>query len=219
MNKSFNIKFFATIILQLFGISLWAQDASVLSIVENINSSKANQQIGQTVDDKIFVAQQYFENEQYENALNGDGNNVGFLEIVKEYGTTKTGKLAAYYAGICFMKLGRYEKAISYLKKYDNKDQIFSAMALGCIGDCYMELNDLQNAVSYYDRAATETFNEFTSPMFLLKKGMTCEMLGDYSSALNAYQTLRKEYPNSNEAFEISTSIAYCEKMLNSANK
>ena len=55
---------------------------------------------------QIFKAEQYFENGQYDNALNGDGNNLGFLDIMSQYGSTKTGKLAAYYAGISYMKQG-----------------------------------------------------------------------------------------------------------------
>jgi len=167
-----------------------------------------------TASAQIFKAQQYFENEQYENALNGDGNNLGFLDIISDYGSTKTAKLAQYYAGISYMKQGQYSEAIEHLKKYTSNDQILAPMALGAIGDCYMELGDNQNAVSYYAKAARKNPNDFTSPMFLVKEGMTYEIMGNYGKALEAYKLLKKDYPLSNEAFEISKSISYLEEKM-----
>jgi tetratricopeptide (TPR) repeat protein len=163
---------------------------------------------------QIFKAQQYFENEQYENALNGDGNNLGFLDIISDYGSTKTAKLAQYYAGISYMKQGQYSEAIEHLKKYTSNDQILAPMALGAIGDCYMEMGDNQNAVSYYAKAARKNPNDFTSPMFLVKEGMTYEIMGNYGKALEAYKLLKTDYPLSNEAFEISKSISYLEEKM-----
>ena len=163
---------------------------------------------------QIFKAEQYFENGQYDNALNGDGNNLGFLDIISQYGSTKTGKLAAYYAGISYMKQGNYNEAIDYLKKYTTNDDVLAPLALGAIGDCYMELGDNQNAASYYGKAARKNSNEFTSPVFFVKEGMTYEIMGNYSKALDAYKTLKKEYPLSNEAFEISKNIANMEEKL-----
>ena len=167
-----------------------------------------------TASAQIFKAQQYFENEQYENALNGDGNNLGFLDIISDFGSTKTGKLAQYYAGISYMKLGNYNDAIEHLKKYSSNDQILAPMALGAIGDCYMELGDNQNAVSYYGKAARKNPNDFTSPMFLVKEGMTYEIMGNYGKALEAYKLLKKDYPLSNEAFDINRNIAFLEEKM-----
>lgn len=195
--------------------TLWIILIAVLVVAFAIfGITKYNKKRNENASAQIFKAQQYFESEQYENALNGDGNNVGFLDIVNDFGATKTGKLAAYYAGISYMKQGNYNEAIEYLKKYKNNDQVLSAMALGAIGDCYMELDDLQSAVSYYAKAAAKNANDFTSPMFLMKEGLTYEIMGDFAKALNAYQTLKKDFPNSNEAFEISKNIANVEQKL-----
>lgn len=176
--------------------------------------TKRNQMRNEAASSAIFKAQNYFESEQYENALNGDGNNLGFLDIIDEYGSTKTGKLASYYAGISYMKTGKYQEAIDYLKKFDGKDEILAPMALGAIGDCYMELDDMSNAVSYYKQAAGMNANEFTSPMFLQKAGMTYEIMGDDAKALETYKTLQKDFPLSNEAFDITKKIAYLEAKM-----
>ena len=194
---------------------MWIIFIAVLVVAFGIYGvSRYNKKRNETASSQIFKAQQYFENEQYENALNGDGNNLGFLDVIDDYGSTKTGKLAAYYAGISYMKLGNYEEALNYLKKYNNNDQVLSAMALGAMGDCYMELNDLQSAASYYGKAAAKNPNEFTSPMFLMKQGLTYEILNDYVKALNAYQTLKKDFPNSTEAFEVSKNIANMQEKM-----
>jgi tetratricopeptide (TPR) repeat protein len=168
------------------------------------------QQASQAID----FASYYMENENYATALNGDGEKVGFLDIVKDYGSTKAGKLAAYYAGVCYMKQGNYEQAIEYFKKYTNDDKVLSAMALGLTGDCYLQLGDQQNAVNYYEKATKKNPNDFTTPMYLVKLGMTYEIMGNYGKALDTYKTLKKDYPNSNEAFEISKNIAYLEEKM-----
>lgn len=167
-----------------------------------------------TASNEIFTAQKYFEKEQYEAALNGDGNYLGFTEIYDSYSRTKTGKLAAYYAGISYMKLGNYEEAISYLKKFNGKDDILAPMALGAIGDCYMELDNVSEAASYYKKAADKSDNSFTVPTFLTKAALTYEILGDYASALKCYQKIKSDYPESNEGYEINRSIAKMEELM-----
>ena len=163
---------------------------------------------------EIFTAQKYFEKEMWDAALVGDGNYLGFTEVYDSYSSTKAGKLAAYYAGICNMKLGKYEEAIDYLKKFNGNDDILAPMALGAIGDCYMELDDMNSAASYYEKAANKSTNEFTGPMFLTKAGMTHEMLGNYAAALKCYKTLKADYPLSNEGLEVGKNISRMEEKL-----
>ena len=176
--------------------------------------TKYNQKRNQNAMNESFMPQKYFEKEQYDLALNGDGNYMGFLDIVSKYGSTKAGKLASYYAGISYMKQGNYNDAINYLKKYTNNDKVLAPLALGAIGDCYMELGDNQNAATYYSKAANKNPNDFTSPLFLNKLGNTYEIMGDYAKALEAYKSLKKDFPLSNEAFEISKNIANLEEKM-----
>ena len=177
-------------------------------------SFKSEMTFEQQATKAVDFASYYMQNEDYATALNGDGENVGFLDIVKDYGSSKAGNLAAYYAGICYLKQGNYQSAIEYLKKYNNDDQVFAPLALGLIGDCYLELGDQQNAVSYYEKAATKKANDFTSPMHLVKLGMTYEIMGNYNKALETYKRLKTEFPNSSEAFEISKTITYLEQKM-----
>lgn len=164
--------------------------------------------------DQIFMAQKYFEMDSLSRALYGDGNALGFLDIIDDYGRTKTGNLAKYYAGICYLKMGNFEEAIDYLESHDPVDQNIGPMATGAIGDAYMELNEPDRAVDYYLEAANDVDNDFTSPMFLYKAGMTYEMLGAYEDAYDAYNRIFMEYYKSVEARSIERNIARMEGMM-----
>lgn len=162
----------------------------------------------------IFRAEQLFENDDYATALNGDGNNAGFLDVINEYGSTKTGNLARYYAGICYLNTGDFNNAIKYLGEYKGKDQIVRPLAIGDMGDAYMELDNAAEAAKCYERAANETANSFTGPMFLMRAGLAYEMVENYKKALDMYKTIKAEYPNSNEGFNIDKYIAYVEAKM-----
>lgn len=157
---------------------------------------------------QMFMAEKYFEKDSLKLALNGDGNYLGFLDIIDDYKLTKTGNLAHYYSGICYLHLGDYQAAIDYLKKFHSKDQMVSSMALGAIGDAYMELDKKDDALDYYLDAAENNNNEFTTPMFLMKAGMTYELKGNYAEALELYERIRNEFRNSFEFRSIDKYIA-----------
>lgn len=144
---------------------------------------------------QMFVAEQYFEADSFNLALYGDGNYSGFLQIIDDYGITKAGNLANYYAGISFLKTGQYEDAIEYLKKFKSKDKMVAPIATGAIGDAYVELGDTEKGLEYYLEAANLSDNNFTSPMYLMKAGLVYEELGEYEDALRLYERIRRDYP------------------------
>lgn len=162
----------------------------------------------------IFRAEQLFENDDYATALNGDGNNLGFIDVINEYGGTKSGNLARYYAGICYLNTGDYNNAIKYLGEFKGKDHIVKPLATGAMGDAYMELDNAAEAAKCYEKAALESKNSFTSPMMLMKAGFAYEMVNNYQKALEVYKIIKAEYPNSNEGFSIEKNIAFVETKL-----
>ena len=165
--------------------------------------------------EQIFMAEKYFESDSLNLALFGDGNYPGFLDIIDDYSLTETANLAKYYAGISYLNMGDFESAIDYLDSYTGKDQIVAPMALGAIGDAYMELDDQSKAASYYMDAAEENVNDFTSPLFYLKAGWAYELMGKYDKALKVYKKIQSEFPKSNEAREIEKYIARAEGLMN----
>ncbi len=156
----------------------------------------------------MFQAELYFEQDSLNLALIGDGESFGFLDIIDDYGSTKAGNLAKYYAGIAYLNQGDYENAIDYLKKFSGDDIIVSAMALGAIGDAYMQLGDIDKAVIYYNDAADKNTNELSSPAFLMKAGWAYELLDKNNDALNAYKKIKVDFPKSRESREVEKYIS-----------
>ncbi len=157
---------------------------------------------------QMFVAEQYFRNDSFNLALYGDGNYLGFIDIIEDYGITKPGNLAKYYAGISYLHLGDYEEAIKYLKKFDAETEIIGPVAIGAIGDAYLEMGNPQKALSYYQKAYEKEENMLTTPLYLYKSALIHEENGEYQKALDNYLTIRKEYPKSHQGRRIDKYIA-----------
>ena len=47
---------------------------------------------------QLFIAEQYFEKDSFNIALNGNDKFIGLKDIIKEFGSTKSGAIAKYYA-------------------------------------------------------------------------------------------------------------------------
>ena len=156
----------------------------------------------------MYLPELYFEQDSLEMALNGAGESMGFLGVIDDYGSTSSGNLAYYYAGICYLNLGDYEEAITHLKKFSGDDLIVPGMALGAIGDAYMQLGEVNDAISYYLDAANENRNEFTTPTFLLKAGWAYEINQEYNKALEMFEQVKTNFPQSREARDIDKYIS-----------
>ena len=154
----------------------------------------------------VFQAQYYFEQDSFNLALHGDGINFGFLDMIDEYGSTKVGKLSHYYAGICYLRLGLFEDAIEQLQKFSVKDPRLDAVSKGAIGDCFSELDNFDEAISWYSKAILVN-DETTTPFYLMKQGILLEKTGQLEKALINYQTIKDKYKTSTEARQIDKYI------------
>lgn len=153
---------------------------------------------------EMFIAEQYFAKDSFNLALNGDGNYEGFLYIEDEFSSTKAGELSKYYIGICYLNLGQYEEAISYLEDFSANDKILSSVSKGAIGDAYMELGDQEKAVSYYIEAATIKVNDFSSPIYRMKAGRTFEIMGKYAEAAGQYEIIERDFKETIEGKSVA---------------
>jgi tetratricopeptide (TPR) repeat protein len=156
----------------------------------------------------IFQGENYFANQQWGLALNGDSIGYsGFLGVIDDYGITKTAKLAKVYAGICYYHLDQPEEALKYLKGFSSNDKVISPLTLGLIGDCYVDLGEAEKGVDYFKKAASKLNSEILSPIYLKKAGIAYESLFDYKNAIEVYNTLKNKYPDSQEAAGIEKYI------------
>lgn len=157
---------------------------------------------------EMFMAEKYFEQSEYELALEGDGAYPGFLDIMADYRMTRSANLARYYAGISFLNLGEYDEAIDQLKRFRGRDQILGAMAYGAIGDAHVELGEMEQAARYYRKAYRFRPNDLTTPLFLFKAGLLFEEMGETREALRLYERIKSDYSNSAEGRNIERYIA-----------
>lgn len=156
----------------------------------------------------IYMAEMQFERDSFENALlNPGAGNMGFLDIIDEYKSTPTANLAKYYAGISYLKLGRYEAAVSFLEDFKAKGKITPITKYGALGDAYSELEQYDKAISAYKKAASAGNNSFLTPYYLKKLGMLYEHQEKYKDALTAYHRIRDNYPDSPDGYNIEKYI------------
>ena len=172
-----------------------------VQLVRNPNIQKANEALAK--------CENYFNADNYDKALNGDGQGcVGFIQVAKEFGSTKAGNLAHLYAGICYAQTEKWEEAKAELEKFSTKnDAIISPAALGLLGNVYANLGQNDKAIDYLLKAAKKADNNSLSPNFLIQAGELYEAQGKPQKALDCYREVKTKYINSMADQEIDKYI------------
>jgi tetratricopeptide (TPR) repeat protein len=147
----------------------------------------------------MFQAIYYFEADSLGLALNGDGNNLGFIDIIEEYKFTDAANLAHFYAGVSFLKQGKFEAARLYLQDFSSRDLLVQARAYSLIGDAFMEEEKYEDAAVYYNKAAGYKPNKFFTPSYLMKAALAHEKLNQNEKAKEAYDKIITSYTESAE--------------------
>lgn len=158
-------------------------------------------------------AERLFEQDSFTLALSNPGPNaLGFLAIIDEYGGTRAGNLANYYAAVSYLNLGQYEAALDYAKSFDADGDLLPAMKYGVMGDAYSELDDLDAAAEHYEKAVDVSGDNFlTGGYYLSKLGQLYQFQGKNAEALEAFRRLKSEYGQSPEALDADKYITMLE--------
>ena len=166
--------------------------------------------------DELSYPKRFFEQAQNNNAsvdslynlsLNGADGKYGLLDIAENYGNTKAGNLAKYMSGIAYLRTGDYENAIEYLSDFKSDDEILASLALGNIGDAFAEINQPEDALEYYVKAAEVKDNDFTTPLYLYKAGQVAMELQKFDKAEDYFTRIKDSYSKSEEAKNIDIYI------------
>tara|TARA_Y100000385_G_scaffold128944_1_gene134298 strand:+ start:2413 stop:3099 length:687 start_codon:yes stop_codon:yes gene_type:complete len=165
------------------------------------------QSVNEEAQTELFVAVEYFEKDSFNLALNGVNDNLGLLDIIDDYGSTDAGNLANYYAGISYLRTGDNESAIEYLSDFSSDDEIISSVCYGSIGDAYMNIDEVDDAINYWTKAAFNSENEFTAPIYLKRAAMALEQEEKFSKAVEYYTLIKTNYSTSDEARDIEKYI------------
>ncbi len=163
---------------------------------------------------EMYQAQKYYEqaltapvkDSLFNLSLSGGEGKYGFLDIIDNYGGTDAANLSNYYAGMAYLNTNKYQEAIKHLDDFKSSDQMLGPLAKGAIGDAFVQLNQNEEALKYYEEAASMKTNEVTTPRFLLKAGITALNLGKVDQALGHFKTITEDFPN---APEMSKAIIY----------
>lgn len=144
----------------------------------------------------IATSQVLFMNQQYDQALNGDGTgSAGLLSVIKNYSGTKTANLAKLYAAICYANTGKTDDAIKMFEDFDQQDdQMISPVSIAALGNCYIQKGENEKGVELIIKAAKSADNDAISPALLLQAGETYEGMGQSEKALELYNEIKTKY-------------------------
>ncbi len=168
----------------------------------------------------MFQAKKYFneavngasKDSLYTLSLNGGEGKFGMLDIIDQYGGTDAANLANYYAGMAYLNLKDYKNAVTYLGDFKSADKTLGPIAKGGIGDAFIQLNQPEDALGYYEDAVKMgSNNEFTAPIYLLKAGTTALALNENDKALTYFKQIKTDYAMSTEATNIDIFIGKAE--------
>lgn len=148
---------------------------------------------------EMFQAVYYFEADSLDLALNGDGNNLGFKDIISEYKFTDAANVANFYTGAIYLKKGEFELARLYLQDFSADDLLVQARAYSLIGDTYMEEGKYEEAAEYYEKAADYKPNKYFTPSYLMKAALAYEKSNQTEKAVAAYDEIINNYFESPE--------------------
>ncbi|MDT0557197.1 tetratricopeptide repeat protein [Ichthyenterobacterium sp. W332] len=171
---------------------------------------------------EMFTAQQYFDqavngadkDSLYTLSLKGGEGKLGMIDIIDQYSGTDAANIASYYAGTAYLNLKDYENAIKYLSDFSSDDKMLGPIALGGIGDAFVQLNQPNEALEYYEKAVNHNTNDYTTPMYLLKAANVAMTVEDNSKALNYLKRISDEFSKSTEASQVEVLIGKAEESL-----
>jgi tetratricopeptide (TPR) repeat protein len=153
---------------------------------------------------EIYKAQRFFERDSFSLAYNGNGQFMGFKDIMNEYSGTKAGNLSQYYAAVCLVQMGQKDEALPLLESYSANDNITQGLAYGLIADIKSEKKEeAAQAVELYKKAANTAKNGAISSIFLVKAAALYEELNDKENAKKMYEQVIKEYPKEAEIMQV----------------
>jgi TolA-binding protein len=193
------------------GIVLSAIGGLVLVIAIVLGYSFYQQNRNEQAMSMITEAVNRYESGEYQAALDGDASFAGLLEIVDDYGSTTTGNLARFYAGDALFRTGQYDLALEYFADYDKESNYLGASAYAGEAAVYEIKEDYSSAGDRYLDAAEVFPNTVTAPDYLLSAARAYEKAGDSANARSAYEQLRDDYPDAQQAKDIQFFISRLE--------
>jgi len=168
---------------------------------------------------EMYTAQKYFneavtseeKDSLYNLAINGGEGKFGMVDIANEYSSTPAGNLANYYAGMAYLNTKDYTNAVKYLSDFSTDDPVLGPVAKGGVADAFVQLNQLEDALDYYEQAIEASTNDYTTPLYLFKAGNVAHTLGQEDKALEYFKRIQSDFSDSEQAKNIEVFIGRAE--------
>ena len=157
------------------------------------------QQQNEKAQAEMFQAVYFFEQDSVDFALNGDGINKGFLNIIESYPRTDAANLAHFYTGSIYLSQKKFEDALTHFQEFSTDDYLVQAKAYSLVGDANLELGKTEEAIAQYTKAASTNENKFMSPKYLAKLAVAQEEAGKIEDAIKTYAEIEEKYYESFE--------------------
>ncbi len=158
-------------------------------LVREPSVSKANDEIGKA-DVQLALGNDSVALAQYMNVADNNGHDAG--------------NRAALQSAVMLYQKGDYEKALGYLDKFSPSESVIGAAACSLKGDCYVNLDNLDKAVSAYKDAVSESDgNPLYTPFFMMKLASVYREQKNFGEEAKIYQTILNDYPEYGNAYGI----------------
>ena len=148
-----------------------------------------------------FMAEHYFAKDSADLAMLGDGLNAGLEEILSDHSGTPAAARAAFELGILHRDAARFDEAVDAFTQAGFSDDVFGPLTDANIGDCLVELGDLEGAEGHFasaaSRAASGLAAKALSPMCSYKRALVLIELGNEDKARKVLEDLAEDFPNS----------------------
>lgn len=158
----------------------------------------------------IFRAEEYYRADSLQKALQGDGQNLGFLRIIGRYGNTKQGNLARYYAGDIYLRMGDNVNAVKHLKEFDTDSKPVQARAYKLLADAYADQGKNKEALEHYKKAghAFEEDGQTASEYLFLAAYFAQTVLKNNKEAIELYKEIKEKFPQTEKGYSADKYLA-----------
>lgn len=160
--------------------------------------------------DAMFKAEEYYRKDSINQALNGDGQNPGFLRIISRYSGTDAANLAHFYAGSCYIKLNDNANAIKHLKDFSTDAKQVQQRAYKLLGDASADMGKNAEALDYYKKAGRhfEEDDQSSAEALFMAAYLADRVLKNQKEAIALYKELKEKYPNTKYGFDAENYLA-----------
>ena len=169
----------------------------------------------EAAEEASFMAEHYFAKDSADLAMLGDGLNAGLEEILSDHSGTPAAARAAFELGMLHRDAAQFEDAIAAFSDADFGDDVFGPLVDANLGDCHVELGNLQEAEGHFASAASAAASGLAAkalaPMCSYKQALVLIELGNETKAIKVLEKLSNDFPNSTYAANatgLATSLA-----------